>query len=292
MNRKAMVIALVIATAACGPAARKVAIQPINNDAGMAAQDALARGDILFSRGEHALALDAYRRGMRKDPANARALNGVAVSYAAIGRHDLAREFFELALARAPGDERIHRNFARSLRAEGRRGEADALMAQLNGARPTIPAAGNRPTLAQLATGRPAVPTAAPERLASSGLERVSMGEVRLRTSSAGAALPGTMIPRLNTTIVTVTDAGKGTATVALTHQLNAPIVSAAGEPDMRPDCAPEGGKAQIAMDQKRSTGASEDRAEVSGKCASLAGGDSERDGLFQQLWSWGRSLG
>ena len=118
------------------------------------------------------------------------------------------------------------------------------------------------------------------------------MGEVRLRTSSAGAALPGTMIPRLNTTIVTVTDAGKGTATVALAHQLTAPIVSAAGEPDMRPDCAPEGGKAQIAMDQKRSTDASEDRAEVSGKCASLAGGDSERDGLFQQLWSWGRSLG
>lgn len=287
-----MLVALVMATAACGPAARNVAIQPVNNDAGMAAQDALARGDILFSRGEHALALDAYRRGMRKDPANAHALNGVAISYAAMGRHDLARDFFELALARAPGDERIHRNFARSLRAEGRRGEADALMAQLNGAGATIPVAGNRPTLAQLAAGRSAVPAAVPVRLATTGLERVSMGEVRLRVSSAGGGLPGTMIPRLNTTIVTVADEGKGTATVALAHRITAPIVSAGGEPDARPDCAAEGGKAQIVVDEKRSTATSEDRAEASGKCTSLAGGDGGRDSLFQQLWSWGRSLG
>ena len=281
MNRKAMLIALVIATAACGPAAKKVAIQPINNDAAMAAQDALVRGDILFSRGEHALALDAYRRGMRKDPANAHALNGVAISYAAMGRHDLAREFFELALARAPGDERIHRNFARSLRAEGRRGEADALMAQLNGDGETILAARARPTLAQLAAGRSAVPNAVPERLASAGLERVSMGQVRLRTSVA-AAFPGTMIPRLSTTIVTVSDAGKGAATVALTRQLTAPIVSAAGDRDVRPDCVSEGGKAQMVGD----------REETSGKCPSLAGTDGGGDKLFQQLWKWGRSLG
>ena len=226
MKRRAVAIALIFASAACSSANRGVAIRSVNAEAAATAQDALARGDLLFSRGEHALALDAYRRAMRKDPADAHALNGVAISYAAIGRHDLAREYFELALARAPQDERIHRNFARSLKAQGLHGEANALLAEIG--QGVAPGAVRRPTLAQLAAGRAAAPAVVPARAAALGLERVSMGEVRLRTLAAATArpaLPGRMTSQLSTAIVTVADAKGSGPAISLTRELKAPIV-------------------------------------------------------------------
>lgn len=123
MNKAVMAVALIIATTGCSSTQKGVfSIRPVNQQPDGQAQDALARGDLLFSRGEYALALDAFRRAVRNDPADAHGLNGVAISYAAMGRHDLAREFFELALARAPQDARITRNFARSLTAQGLKG--------------------------------------------------------------------------------------------------------------------------------------------------------------------------
>lgn len=226
MKRRAIAIALIVASTACSSTNKEVAIRPVNGEAGAALEGALARGDLLFSRGEHALAMDAYRRAMRKDPADPHALNGVAISYAAIGRHDLAREFFELALARAPQDERIHRNFARSLAAQGLRSEANALLAQIGGAA-VVPMAKGRPTLAQLAAARAPAAVVAPAQFARSGLERVSMGEVRLRTTSTsagGAGLPGRMMSQLSTAIVTVADAGGTAPIVSLARELKAPI--------------------------------------------------------------------
>jgi tetratricopeptide (TPR) repeat protein len=72
-----MAVALIFASAACSSANRDVAIRSVNSEAvGTAGQDSLARGDLLFSRGEHALALDAYRRAMRQNPADPHALKG------------------------------------------------------------------------------------------------------------------------------------------------------------------------------------------------------------------------
>jgi Tetratricopeptide repeat len=321
MKRRVMAIALFAATTACSSTNRDVAIRPVNSEAG-AAQDALARGDLLFSRGEHALALDAYRRAMRKDPTDARALNGVAISYAAMGRHDLAREFFELALARAPRDERIHRNFARSLTAQGLRGEADALLAELGGG---APRAGARSTLAQLAgAGKGLAAVSAPA--AGAGLERVSMGEVRLRTASAGAALPGRMTAQLSTAIVTVDDKGAATPALSLMRTLNAPIMRGEASPakalvvarpataertaapmavattaTARPAKAVASSSGVAGCDadkgvRLRATGysitlsTSKDDAKAPAKCESMAGG--EQDGLFERLWKWNGRLG
>lgn len=220
MNKGIMAVALIMATTACsGPQKGVLSIRPVNQQPAGPAQDALARGDLLFSRGEYALALDAFRRAVRNDPTDAHGLNGVAISYAAMGRHDLAREFFELALSRAPEDARIARNFARSLSAQGLKGEADALLAQA-GAAQAGAAVVARPTLAQLAS---AAPAARPAPVAGVELERLSLGEVRLRTMEAAAPAARTN-PQLTTRIVTV-------AETQARPELTAPII-AVGRPD------------------------------------------------------------
>lgn len=298
MKRRAVAIALIFASAACSSVNREVAVRPINADVPAAGKDALARGDLLFSRGEHALALDAYRRAMRQDPNDAHALNGVAISYAAIGRHDLARDYFELALARAPMDERIHRNFARSLAAQGLRGEANALLAEIG--QGVTPGSTRRPTLAQLAAvgDKPAALAASSAGLE---LERVSMGEVRLRTLAVGAArpaLPGRITAQLTTAIVTVADASGAMPAISLSRELKAPIakVAAPAKVALVSGC---GGKKDAAATNARLpvTGYSiallpvGQEAASSRACATMAGGD-EPDGLFQKLWMWSGGRG
>lgn len=275
MMRQAVAISLMLACAACSSANRNVAIWPVNVEAAATGKEAIARGQLLFSRGEYALALDAYRRAMRQDPADANALNGVAISYAAIGRHDLARDYFELALARAPMDERIHRNFARSLNAQGLQGEANALLAEIGQG---VQAGGaRRPTLAQITMDGGKRP-AAPVRAAGLELERVSMGEVRLRTLSAGVAqapLPGRAIAQLNTAIVTVADGVGAAPAISLSRSLAAPITT-------RP--APT----QVTV---AGCGESKDGSDATGFCATMAGGDKP-DSLFQKLWAWSGGRG
>lgn len=218
MKRGILAIALIAATAACSANKTGVlSVRPVNGQAGPG-QDALERGDLLFSRGEYALAMDAYRRAVRNDPADAHGLNGVAISYAAMGRHDLARDFFELALAHAPQDARIYRNFARSLEAQGLRGEAETLLASIGTGVPPLRRAA-RPTLAQLAAAGKA-PSAAGAKLPGLELERLSMTETLLRTG-ASASQNVHMEHRLTTKIITVADADAG-------HELTAPIVTVA----------------------------------------------------------------
>lgn len=277
MMRQAVAISLMLASAACSSPNRDVAIRPVNVEATATGKEAIARGQLLFSRGEYALALDAYRRAMRQDPADANALNGVAISYAAIGRHDLARDYFELALARAPMDERIHRNFARSLTAQGLQGEANALLAEIG--QGVQPGGARRPTLAQIAMDGGKRP-AAPVRVAGLELERVSMGEVRLRTVSTGvaqAALPGRAIAQLNTAIVTVADGTGAAPAISLSRSLAAPITT-----------LPTPVQVTVAGCGKSKDGTS---AGASRPCATMAGGD-EPDSLFQKLWAWSGGRG
>lgn len=265
MNRGVMAVALIVATTACSSTQKGVlSIRPVNQQASGPVQDALARGDLLFSRGEYALALDAFRRAVRNDPTDAHGLNGVAISYAAMGRHDLAREFFELALSRAPQDARITRNFARSLSAQGLKGEADALLAQAGAASAGMPMAA-RPTLAQLASAAPVAVDARPAQMAGVELERISLGEVRLRTMDT-AALAERGKPQLTTRIVTV-------AETQARPPLTAPIITIA-RPE--PEAAPKQPLAQLAS----TAGDYADPAVEQAKPNAQA-----HDGLFERLW-------
>lgn len=266
MNKGIMAVALIVATTGCTSTQKGVlSVRPVGEQATGPMKDALERGDTLFSRGEYALALDAFRRAVRADPADAHGLNGVAISYAAMGRHDLAREFFELALSRAPQDARIYRNFARSLSAQGLKGEAQALMAQAGdaGAGKAMTA---RPTLAQLAASAPDQRSAVIARPAALELERVSLGEVRLRTMADAdgqkVARAEPMSPRLTASIVTV-------AQVQARPQLTAPIITvAAPEPAPVPQ--------QTIAPPVQSPIAVVDAA---------PSGEQARGGLFERIW-------
>jgi tetratricopeptide (TPR) repeat protein len=96
-----------------------VRVSPLSAvDAGLPSLS-LAKGKMLFARGEYALALECFQRAVREDPAGADGYNGLAASYDQLGRFDLSRRYYELALARAPEDARILRNLARSLDRQG-----------------------------------------------------------------------------------------------------------------------------------------------------------------------------
>jgi hypothetical protein len=73
----------------------------------------LQRGRAQLDAGLNALAIEAFRGEIRSNPDSADAYNGLAVAYGRIGRDDLARRYFETALAREPGNGKAHANLAK-----------------------------------------------------------------------------------------------------------------------------------------------------------------------------------
>jgi tetratricopeptide (TPR) repeat protein len=73
----------------------------------------LEAGRMHMAQGRPGAALTAFRQASY-DPAHAgRAYNGMAVAYTQLGRPDLARRYFTMAVAAEPQDERFARNLAR-----------------------------------------------------------------------------------------------------------------------------------------------------------------------------------
>jgi tetratricopeptide (TPR) repeat protein len=130
----------------------------------------LIKGKMLFARGEYALALESFQRAVRADPAGADGYNGLAASYDQLGRFDLSRRYYELALARAPEDVRILRNLARSLDRQGDQLAVRKLMdevALLTKSAAAPPAsAGIAPALVEIAR-KPMTEARQPENLAT-----------------------------------------------------------------------------------------------------------------------------
>lgn len=120
-----------------------------------------ARGQLVL--GNVALALEGFRKAAREDPASVDALSGIASCYDLMGRFDLARRHYEMALALAPRDPALLAMFAGSLDRQG-------LMKQAESVRREIAAASVPP--AQLALAEPppvavAAPAPAPPMTAS-----------------------------------------------------------------------------------------------------------------------------
>lgn len=190
MKARLFGISLVAMLAACSAQQANLQIRPVGAEAARPDDGSLAKAQLLLSRGEYALAIDAYRKAIRYDPANAAAYNGLAVSYDEVGRFDLSRRYYEFALARAPREAKYYRNLALSLKRQGKVEEAAAVLAQMEMAattRSAEAAAAPRPlpalrTLAQIARdGLTSVAEAASGAIRPR-LERLSLGEVRLST--------------------------------------------------------------------------------------------------------------
>lgn len=132
MNKIKVIGALALLPLALSCSGRQIEVRAMPAPESMAMSDgqALAKGRMLFERGEFALAADAFRKAVRQDPDSADAYNGLAASYDNLGRFDLSRRYYELALARAPEDGRILRNLARSMLGQGDRLAARSLFAE------------------------------------------------------------------------------------------------------------------------------------------------------------------
>lgn len=72
----------------------------------------IERGKAMLRLGKNADAISAFRTALRQDSDSAEAHNGLAIAYDAIGRKDLARRYFELAVAEKPGEVRYRSNLA------------------------------------------------------------------------------------------------------------------------------------------------------------------------------------
>jgi tetratricopeptide (TPR) repeat protein len=157
----------------------------------------VAEGTAQLALGNVGLAIEAYRKALREQPDSVAALAGLATCYDRMGRFDLSRRHYEMALAVAPADTDLYSLFAQSLETQGQRGEAARVKAEL-AARVVAPEAprevpGSVPVLppppAQSVTVALAPPRSAPvavERpVAPLRLERLSMREVALVTRPA-----------------------------------------------------------------------------------------------------------
>lgn len=176
--------------AACSTQQAALRIKAVGEETVRPDDGSLAKAQVLLSRGDYALAIDAYRKAVRYDPANAAAYNGLAISYDELGRFDLSRRYYELALARAPREAKYYRNLALSLKRQGKADEATAVLVQMEAAQgvqaAVVPAVPSR-SLADIARdGLVSVADAASDALGPH-LERLSLGEVRLATRAPDA---------------------------------------------------------------------------------------------------------
>ena len=154
----------------------------------------LAEGNAQLALGNVALALESYRKALREEPASVEAMVGLATCYDRMGRGDLSRRHYEMALAAAPRDMDLYGAFAESLDSHGQRTEAARVRSELAarvvapeaprdvpGSVPVLPPPPAPSVTVALAPTRSA-PVAVVVPAAGARLERMSMGEVALVT--------------------------------------------------------------------------------------------------------------
>jgi hypothetical protein len=219
---------------------------------------ALLKAQILLSRGEHALAVDAYRKAIRHNPGNASAYNGLAIAYDQLGRHDLSRRYYELALAYAPREGKYYRNLARSLERQGLKNEAARILAQLDAGEAPALAAAPEPaafrSLAQIASEQAAAFADAATGAIRPHLERLSMGEVLLETRAEPAPV---MAAHSITVPIPVTETSEEAPKIAARpagHSITVEIPEAVPAPELLAEAQSEKPAAAMPQDTPLAT--------------------------------------
>ena len=132
-NRKIVIsLGAVLAASACSSS--ELSVRSIASPLAAGKQSVnfrLAEGNSQFALGNVALALEAYRKALREDPASVDAMVGLAACYDRMGRPDLSRRHYEMALATQPAEPALYVAFAQSLDSQGRAPEAARVKAEL-----------------------------------------------------------------------------------------------------------------------------------------------------------------
>ncbi|WP_439545834.1 tetratricopeptide repeat protein [Sandarakinorhabdus sp.] len=187
-SRPAAGIALALAMASPAAAARSLPDDMKARATGMpasalaAGQDsegALDQGRALLAASNPAQAISAFRIALAQAPQSVAALNGIAVAYDRLGRADLARQHFEMALALEPDAADIAYNLGLAL---VRGGQDRAAIPHLQRA-----AAGNDPRAA-----------AAARRMLALIAARLTAPEAPAAMAAAPAPAPSTAGPRID----------------------------------------------------------------------------------------------
>jgi len=201
-----VIFALSFAVASCAAPAPQTKIRSVG---ALPSSGDVAEGEAQLAIGNVALAMETFRKAIREQPNDVRALAGLALSYERMGRVDLSRKWLETALATAPDDPSLLHDFADVLELEGNHDQAEAVRAEANVDAKLIAATTAR-ALTKNAAPAPetkaassvtvalpspapinataAAPTKAPVQLSTiiqggPRLERLSLGEVALVTS-------------------------------------------------------------------------------------------------------------
>lgn len=184
-------------------ASQSVDVRPIKSalsQGQVGAKVRVAEGMSQFTLGNVGLAQESFRKALREDPGNVDAMLGLAAVYDRMGRPDLSRKHYELALAAQPKDPQIYAQFAQSLQQQGEASEAARVTAEIAAISvapetpvvvprsvavlppPPMPSATTPPVVAREASA--AVPVRSNPQPAKSGpqLVRLSLAEVELVT--------------------------------------------------------------------------------------------------------------
>ena len=181
-----LVSAAVLACTACLGETGKVEVRSIAGGLKAGQQPvpfriAEARGHLVL--GNVALALEGFRKALRDDPASIDALTGIAFCYDEMGRYDLSRRNYEMALALAPRDPALLASFAESLDRQGRTAEATSVRREIA----ALPEQTQPPTqLAEATVELPAVAIATPPAAPLSRSSCWPIGDRRLGSAASG----------------------------------------------------------------------------------------------------------
>jgi len=153
---------------------------------------ALAEGRSLLAAGNAAQAISVFRIALGQNAGSVAALNGIAIAYDRLGRIDLARQHFEMALALEPGAGDIAYNLGWTLHRAGQHRDAIAWLQRASSSDDGRAATSARRALLLVAAAlenaalAPAIAADAPVRIASARIDMASSGEAVL-------VLPGTV---------------------------------------------------------------------------------------------------
>jgi hypothetical protein len=195
MNRggKASLLISYMAMCGCTAAAPDVKVRAIANPSADISRSgdavAVARGQLLL--GNVGLALEAFRKAQRDDPADPAVLAGIGDCYSAMSRFDLAQTNYEAALALAPHDRKLLLGLAAIYEREGKSARAMVVRAEADTALQAATAAGS--AVAQAGPAAPKrVEMAAAARVASPptpvAIPKPSIGSITVELPEARPA--------------------------------------------------------------------------------------------------------
>lgn len=154
-----------------------------NADGGAAA---LAEGRTYLATGNAAQAISSFRLALAADNGSIAALNGLGIAYDRLGRSDLARQHFEMALSMEPEAADIAYNLGYSLHLAGDSRAAVPWLQRASGGNDGRAAAAARRLLAAIAAGleaEAAAPRIAPAETNAAAPMRVASARIDMATS-------------------------------------------------------------------------------------------------------------